>query len=734
MRLWLTRSLLPLTLALYLIVTTQSLVAEKTTLSTPADPIHVELIQEEKSIQPGHPFWVAIHLTLADQWHTYWKNPGDAGFATNVEWHLPSGFTASPTVWPTPKRFTVDGIIGYGYEGEVLLLTQITPPEKIPSNAIVALSANVKWLVCSDSFCQPGEISVSMDSHVNNDTPQPNATYAPLFKQAFDTLPKKQEGLQAYRKNDLIEFKLKIPDISDADVANIYFCPENKYTVDHASAVTITASPSEPDHYVVVLKAASFEDAKSTRSLKGVMVVNDKPLYSIDIDAPIIGGPDETAIGMTEDSQQQLNKATASDLPETLIMALIFAFIGGMILNLMPCVLPVMSFKILSFVKMAGQSRALTLKHGLVFSLGVLVSFWIIAGILLLLQSYGNAVGWGFQLQEPLFVAALAAVLFVFGLSLFGVFELGASVISLAGKAQGTKEGLLGSFFSGVLATAVATPCTGPFLGSAIGFAVTVSPFQAMLIFTLLGLGMSLPYLVLAAYPNLLRFLPKPGAWMDTFKQVMGFFMLATVLWLIWVFGAQTGSFAVSLLLSGFFCMAIGCWIYGKWGSPEKKRLSRLISTAVTALWFIAGGYAIVLSTSSWVAVLDSNHSASTDSSQKSSWEEFSPEKVAMLQSKGIPVLVDFTAKWCLICQANHMVLSTDSVDGRLEELGVVKMKADWTKSDPMITEELRKHGRNGVPLYLLYGSDESIAPKILPQVLTPDIVLQHLDELAERD
>jgi thiol:disulfide interchange protein len=311
---------------------------------------------------------------------------------------------------------------------------------------------------------------------------------------------------------------------------------------------------------------------------------------------------------------------------------------------------------------------------------------------------------------------------------LFGVFELGASMTALAGSSSSSsKSGLAGSFFSGILATAVATPCTGPFLGTAIGFAVTLPAFYSLMIFTSLALGMSLPYLLLAAFPQFLRFLPKPGNWMVTFKEVMGFLMLATAIWLVWVFGAQTNNLGVALLLAGFFFLGLACWIFGKWGTPVKTGMVRRLAYFWTAALFCFAGFTIFSSTAPWVEV----YGGSSTSATSGTWEPFSEERIAELQKKGIPVFVDFTAKWCLICQANHYILTTDSVSDKFEKLGVVKMKADWTKNDPAITKALRKFGRSGVPLYLLYGSNPEEAPAILPQVLTADIVIDYLDNIS---
>lgn len=436
----------------------------------------------------------------------------------------------------------------------------------------------------------------------------------------------------------------------------------------------------------------------------------------------------ENLIGLVEANKT----ATKSEsIPESqfeggLGFAILLAFVGGIILNLMPCVLPVISFKILSFIKMSGKSRFVTFQHGLFFSLGVLVSFWILAGALLLLQYYGQSVGWGFQLQEPLFVAVLTAVLVAMSLSLFGVFEAGSFFNTVASRAprddQTRPKALMGSFFSGVLATAVATPCTGPFLGSAVGFAVTQPPFYAMLIFTSLGLGMALPYLLLSAFPKLIAFLPKPGNWMVTFKEFMGFILLATSLWLMWVFASQTGSTALIVLLIGLLLLALGCWVYGKYTLPTCSRVVKYIGTGVAAL-FLSMSLLVIFGSSKFETFNEESNNT------YAGWERFSPELVAELQSEGKPVFVDFTAKWCLICQANHAVLTSGSVATKLDQLGVVRMKADWTNGNQIITKELKRYGRSGVPLYLLYGPNGG-DPVVLPQVLTPDVILSHLEKM----
>jgi len=692
-------------------------------------PLHIELISEEQSVQPGRTFWVAVHLNIAKNYHTYWKNPGDAGLATSIEWTLPAGFTAGPLEWPYPQRFELNSLVGYGYEGEVFLLAPIQAPETLTQGTEVQVAAKVTWLVCDDSSCLPGDNVVSTKLPVSREAPQYNVSWKEAFSKARAMLPKKQWNLTAQQKDGLIQLHLRTPS-SPAAYSDVDFFPDESTPIDHQVEAVLTQDPKSGD-YLVVLR----EDASTKLSqLKGVVVLYaGTGVEALEVNVPLATPTIEEAVAVVEKPPAgpkiELSDAPINQFEGGLGLALVLGFVGGMILNLMPCVLPVISFKVLSFVKMAGESRTVTLKHGLAFSAGVILSFWVLASIMLLLQAYGRSVGWGFQLQEPLFVAILAAFLLVFGLSLFGVFELGASLTGYASQAQGGgNSALISSFLSGILATAVATPCTGPFLGTAIGFAVTLPPLSALMIFTSLGIGMASPYLVLALFPQLLRFLPKPGNWMVIFKELMGFLMVATVIWLLWVFGAQTSSLGVVFLLGAFFCLAMACWIFGKWATPVKSRSSKRISYALVAMLVLTSGYLIFNSTSPMVMAYESQGTAANP---KTVWENYSEERIAELQQKGIPVLVDFTAKWCLICQANHMVLSTTQVSQKLDELGVVRMKADWTRNDENITRALRRFGRNGVPLYLLYGA-KGEAPQILPQVLTPDNVLSHLDQVQK--
>ena len=702
-------------------------------------PATINLFAEDISIQPGRPFWVILQMDLKKGWHSYWKNPGDSGMPMQIGWNLPEGITVEDIQWPTPKRFDQSGLIGYGYEEKATFLVRLRPSDKLsPALKNVKIDTEVRWLACSDAFCTPGSNELSLELPVLISDPVPNAQNIKLFAETRIELPKTQWDIHVSQANNLIEIALTSPNDSLPTFKNAYFIPETKGNIDSSIEASLVVDPQKMGHYVVVIKELP---ASKLAILKGILVLVSETeqgvfTVAIEINTPIKNAKSDIAIGDADIKVLKNHRAENLQTPEVsnddrefqggIVLALFFAFIGGLILNLMPCVFPVISFKILSFVKMSGASRRTTLLHGIAFAVGVLVSFWIFAGLLLMLKAYGLEAGWGFQLQQPLFVAFLASLLLVFALSLFGVFEFGVSMSALAGDAEqkvgGNSTALIGSFFSGMLATALATPCTGPFMAPALGFAATLPAFWSMTIFTSLGLGMAFPYLLLSAYPSLLRFLPRPGAWMTTFKELMGFMMLITVLWLISVFAAETGLFSLLLLLSGFLILAMASWIYGRCCLPSATKLKRYMGVALSGVFALIAGY--IINASATTPMVETHESGQGE------WENFSAARLKQLRDEGKPVFIDFTAKWCLICQANHLVLSTDEVSQKLKSSNVIKMKADWTSSDPEITSLLREFGRNGVPLYVLYGKDTVEAPQVLPQLLTPGSIIEAIENI----
>lgn len=690
----------------FILHATETGLPQKSFAEQVTSPVEVKLLSEETSIQPGHSFWVAVELKIADGWDTYWINPGDSGFPTKVEWKLPSGFQVSEIQWPAPEKFVSQSLVGFGYTDSVMLLAQITPPEQMGELSETSLAADVSWLACKEQ-CVPGSAHVTLTLPASTAAPSKDVKNSEAFASARQKVPKapSQGTLTAGAKEKEIVLNFKPHPGDYKEISEALFFPESGEVIDYMAPQQLH---KEKEGYSLNLQRAHPENAPPAH-MKGVLLVSEKGEVlkkPIQVDTPVMQASVATAHGL--------------NVP----MALVFAFFGGMILNVMPCVLPVIAIKIFGFVKMANERRSTVLKHGGAFAIGVLISFWILSILLLVLRAFGHGLGWGFQLQEPLFVVALTLILFMLALSLFGVFEVGTSLIALGGKSKLFSSPLAGSFMSGVLATLVATPCTGPLLGPALGFAMTLPPFSSLLIFTMMGLGMASPYLVFSAFPKLVRFLPKPGNWMTVFKQLMGFLMMATCLWLVWVFAAQTAEIAVFILLGSLLMIAIGAWIYGHFATPMRNKITRAFATIV-AIVIVATGSSSALMTAKAHKDAPKLATASTDG-----WEAYSPEKVAQLRTEGKPVFVDFTAKWCLICQANKVILHSSDVQKAFHERGVVTMMADWTKKDPTITAMLGQLGRSGVPVYVLYSANPGDPPYILPQTLTSSVVNDYLSKL----
>ncbi|NGX55429.1 MAG: Thiol:disulfide interchange protein DsbD [Chlamydiae bacterium] len=681
-----------------------------------AEPVQAKLVAEEMSIQPGRPFWVGVELDMASGWDTYWVNPGDSGFPTKVTWQLPEGFEAGPLMWPYPQKFDTQSQVGFGYTDSVLLLAQLTPPETLASDTEITIGADVSWVACNEE-CVPGTARLNFSLPVQEKLPEKNTEVSATFSKTRELLPQslgndRGELTVAAQAEEIILNFAPVPG-TFGEIEELLFIPEESEVVDLGAPQTLQI---ESNGFTLNVKKA-HPGSQNPSHVKGVLLVSEKGRQikrAIQIDSQITAFSSAAA-------------ATTAATTSAFMMTLGLAFLGGLILNVMPCVLPVIALKIMSFVKMAHEKRSLVLKHGVLFTLGVLVSFWILSGALLVLRAYGEQIGWGFQLQEPLFVAILASILFLMGLSLFGVFEMGSSLISLGQKSEkASSSPLIASFLSGVLATLVATPCTGPLLGPALGFAMTLPSAQALSIFTSMGLGMAAPYLLFSAFPRLVRFLPKPGNWMIIFKHLMGFVMMITVAWLVWVFGAQTDNMAVFILLASLIIIAIGAWIFGRWATPVKRRTTRTIAMVATLLLFALGIGSVVKTTN----LAKAHDFALPVAVNDEGWLAYSPEKVQEMRQSGSPVFVDFTAKWCLICQTNKMTLHSSEVEQFFEEKGVTKMVADWTKKDALITQELQRLGRSGVPVYVLYPSDPNAPPQILPQTLSTTVLRDYLGNL----
>lgn len=745
-----------------------------------AKHVRAELLTSSTAV-PGQTLQAGLRLKLDPHWHVYWKYPGDAGLPISLAWALPAGWAAEDIQWPYPERISVPPLMNYGYENEVLLPVRIHVPQNAGGSA--ELKAKAKWVVCQE-ICLPGSADLTLKVPV---TPSATTTpSAPLIAKALAAVPLASSSwsFSAQASGDSVVLLARPP--QGASVKSLSFFPDQADQIDNAApqrfypvtggfaTETKLAPPEEaggkgPDSLTgVAVAEPGFGKGKSVefrvairrggalpKALAAPIVIAGKSAApgnpgatpgTIEAISPIAaaGSPvagnaiSGAAISASSSAASAITAPAAGTVaaPATapaglgrLLLAMLGAFAGGLILNLMPCVLPVLSLKIFDFVKRAGESRWKVFSHGLVFTGGVLASFWILAGLLLILRSTGAGLGWGFQLQSPVFLMILCVLFTFFALSLFGVFEIGATFTRL-GSAQ-SQDGWWGSFLAGVTATVVATPCTAPYMGSALGFAFTQPAYFAMLVFTAVGLGMASPYLILSGFPRLMKFLPKPGAWMETLKQFMGFPLLATAIWLAWVLGQQAGVDALVALLFLLLLSGLAAWILGKWTPIYQTLRTRIIGVLAAAAVFVPAFAYVVSHLDDY---RDARHQMVTDGTALSehgiAWEPFSEARLAELLSQGKPTLVDFTADWCLSCKVNEKVaLTKPEVAGKIKELGLSTLKADWTLRDESISRALAKYGRNSIPLYVLYTGkgDEHF---ILPEVITPAIVLDALGKV----
>ncbi|MCW0233189.1 MAG: protein-disulfide reductase DsbD family protein [Ferrovibrio sp.] len=664
------------------------------------DLVQAELLAEPQSIRAGEAFWLGIRLRMAEHWHTYWRNPGDSGLATEIRWTLPPGFSAGPIVWPVPERIPVAHLVNYGYDGEILLLTQITPPAALPSGEL-ALKADVNWLVCQKE-CIPGEAALDLA------LPTGTGGASPATAAAFDAA--RQKIAQASPWSARIEtgsdgyvLHVAVPGLRADRIHSAAFLPHQEAMIEHAAP---QAFKVEADRLTLTLKRGSFAAAGLPQQTGGLLVLTEDT-----------GGTQQRQAFEFAEIAYGAPAATVSAAGwSTILQAALLAMLGGILLNLMPCVFPVLSIKILALVSHAGAGRAQMRRHGMAYMLGILLSFGALAGLLLGLRATGAQIGWGFQLQMPLVIAVLAYLLFAMGLSLSGVFHVGGSFAGI-GEALTRRGGYQGSFFTGVLAAVVATPCTAPFMGAATGFALTQPAAIGMAIFLALGFGLALPFLVLTFVPQLADRLPRPGLWMDRVKQALAFPLYATVAWLIWVLSQQVGEKGLLAALLGLVLVGAAAWTFSLRGQMAGATAGLLLLVTGIALYGVARNPV---------------RSAAPQQAQIAPsgirTEAFTRARLDTLVAQQQPVFVNMTAAWCITCMVNERTaLSSDRVQAAFRDRDIVYMKGDWTNQDPEITRVLEQHGRSGVPLYLLYAAGQTV---VLPQILTPAIVLEHLDLL----
>ena len=660
--------------------------------------VRVDLVAAVTSIAPGDSFDVLFRQNIDDEWHTYWTTPGDSGAAPDIKWSVPAGVSVSAFKYPYPERIPYGPLMNYGYHNEVLMPFSVSVPEDY-SGDVVDIMGTGRVLVCAD-ICIPEKVEV-MASIPVGPTVVDNAVSG-TFSMAQARLPVLIDVVSSFQVDaDKILLTVGLPAVQGNRIDAVEYFPFAPEVIDNPADQIFSMS----DEGLVLILEPGFEFDEDSADLSGVIVIHES------VGEGIVSSF-EFRMGDSLAPPGNVRPGDGHAMGETgLLAALFFAFLGGLILNLMPCVFPVLSIKILSLVESHHGGSSIRL-HGLAYAGGVVASFLAIAVLLMSLRAGGEAIGWGFQLQSPIVVSMVAYLFLVIGLNLLGVFEIGGSIMSL-GNSEGSSQGYLGSVSTGVLATIVAAPCTAPFMGAAVGYALIQEPATGLLVFASLGIGMALPYVLLCYAPGLLARLPRPGQWMVTMKQLLAFPMLASAVWLLWVLGVQAGSEAMIQVLTGALLIAFALWLLNQSGSAIARLFALLL---VLAAIYIG-------------AMQEARVSESALGPAEGEAGVYSRNALAIAQQKG-PVFVNFTAAWCITCKVNELnALNVDAVKLAFKEKEITYLKGDWTNEDPGITAALQEYGRTGVPLYLLYAKDASRAT-VLPQILTPGIVLDALEAL----
>jgi thiol:disulfide interchange protein DsbD len=675
------------------------------------DHAMVELISEYDAVVPGQSFDLALRFDLEEHWHIYWKNPGASGLSTTIDWLLPERIEAGDVQWPAPERIQLGGLVNYGYEEEAVFIVTLQAPEDLKLGSDLAITANLFWLICKET-CLPGEAALDLVLPVASKA-EPSAE-ASAFTEARN---RQARAAHPWATSAYIEKEALVVVIEgEALPADFYLYADAEGLVDpSAEQVRSTPAPNRAE-LRLALDTPFFENQPL-----GISGVLQSGADSWEFNAEILDTPPPFVRALTEAEPSGFEqRLLALGLPGILALA----FLGGLILNIMPCVLPVLSLKVFSLLKHAGQTRSDALRHGLAYTAGVVLSFIALAAVLFALRALGERIGWGFQLQSPGFVVVLSAVFFLFGLNLMGVFELGGRLVGADIKLA-KRSDVLGSFGMGVLAAVVGAPCMGPLVAGVSGLAVQANLGTGLLIFGMMGMGLASPFLVLSVFPKLVAFLPKPGLWMESFKQGMGFLLMAAVVFLALVAGRQGGVDAILILLVVILLSSIGAWVFGRWGAASRSRRSQWIARLL-ALFLI--GASLFFGVRSIKEVYLDYGNQETIAGISGQWGAWSSERVDELLAEGRPVFVDFTATWCLICQVNKkLALRTDATESLFTKKGIVALEADWTRYDSDITDALEKLGRSGVPLYVLYTPDGEVT--VLPQSLTNGIVREAVEK-----
>lgn len=718
--------------------------------------VAAELIAESAGIQPGKPFTVALRLSIDPGWHTYWINPGDAGLPTKVQWTLPPGFKAGEIQYPYPHKFVIDlgGFkqSGLGYEGETVHLIEMEVPTDVVPGSMVTITGKVDWLMCDDKQCVPGGVTISLSLPVATEPASSDTRVTDVFAKARETQPIEAKGWSVRvvpRGEKDLTFEISTPSgTAIPDLGSLSFFPESPNLIDLAATQRFR---SEGGKIVLDIPKAAYSGKEIPSPFHALLTSEagfadfggKKAIRIGDTPAPIAAptaaaAPGPVPAGISEPapaapSPATVTKGTVSEgkvsaettwsksaggFSDSLLGKLVFGFLGGMILNVMPCVFPVISLKILSFVTHARDERRKVLIHGALYTLGILLFFFTLAGITIALGA-----AWAEQFQSAFFNMIMAALMVIFAMSLFGVFELGASLTGVGGKLT-QSSGYLGSFGSGALAVILATPCTGPFLGTSLAWALDQPPLVVISFFTMMGIGMAAPYVLLTLNPALTKRMPRPGPWMESFKQFMGFPMLGTAVFLLWIIEGQLGDKGQAFFMGALVLLALAVWAWAKFRNPVATVRSKTISAITTAA-------AIAVATTLTIKASGQTGEETNDAPQES---KPIGEIIEAHRAAGKHVFVDFTARWCLICQTNKPAMHSSETKAAFAKYGVEFVTADWTNRNDDIFQYLKKHGRRAVPYYPLFPADQSKGPIDLPQNLTNGIILEHLQKLENID
>ena len=673
-----------------------------------AEPeVHVKavLLPESKSIKPGKEFLLGVSFEIEPQWHIYYKDAGEAGMPTSIEWKLPPGFKHGDLLWQTPHKFVDAGITTYGFKDKTIIATKVTPPADLKIGAPIKIEANLKWLSCKE-ICLPGKATVTLDVPVSADEPD-KANAAAFAGIGFDK-----------------------PVTSLPDEAGHGSEPVTPI----ASSSTGTPGPSTSGASETPAGTGSSSTTSSTGTSDGSTSGNP------DSTVGTTGSTAAAAINSSapNDADRALDgifgKEGDSKPAEGVLYYFVFALIGGLILNVMPCVLPVIAIKVMSFIEQADEEPARVRLLGLTFSAGITSAFLALALVVLGIRAAGQSVGWGFQFQYPGFVIIMSTIVLLLALSLFGLFYVSFNAGQDGLDKLASKEGFVGTFFKGVLATTLSTPCTAPFLGTALGFAFAQPDWVVLGIFFMSGLGMSMPYLLFTAFPSLMKYCPKPGVWMEKFKESMGFVLMATVVWLLFVLGQQVGPEGQMWATYFLLTIALASWIISRYTDLTSTQEKKFKVWAISAILTIAGGYFFIFNQPSIALSLGGAKSktelASAEAADSTVWTPFTIKALEDQVAQNKTVFLDFTADWCLTCKSNEkLFLNTPEVKNKFRELKVVTMKADWTTQDPDITKILHRFGRSGVPLYVVIPAGRAKERIVLPEVINQGLVIEALDK-----